>query len=232
MPPSPGETLEAVTLIFRALDPGKIDRMFSGRMSGQANQVRRLAAGALYYVGAADFDLVARLLDFGFTAGTGGGGGAASTIYEYQDMPRAIRDPWEATVRNLAYFWRNTPGRRRHEKAGVIAWASLPEIVKYVADNHWQRKIIVTGPMLQRLRAIAALDVYQPPVWNCPMCRKLERRGLLKRSVQATRKRARAIVCYRINQPGRRLLERADAESRRNLQDDPRADQPHVVAGD
>lgn len=226
MPPSPGETLEAVSLIFRALDVTKINRMFERKTFGQVNQVRRLAAGALYYVGAANYDLTARLLDFADTQR------ATLTIDLYQDMPRAVRDPWESTVRNLAYFWRNEVSRVRHNKAGRIAWANLPEIVKYVADNKWQQRIIITGPMLTRLRMIAGMDRYLPPGWDCPMCRKLDRRRLVKRSVLRTSERKRALLCYRATTTGRRLLERHDAtESQRSLQDDSRANQPHVTAG-
>ena len=225
MPPSPGETLEAVSLIFRALDVTKMNRMYEHKKLGQVNQVRRMAAGALYYVGAANFDLTASLLNFANVQRV------AHTIDLYQDMPRAIRDPWESTVRNLAYFWRNEVSRIRHNQAGRVAWASLPEIVKYVADNRWQQKIIITGPMIVRLRMIAGMDGYQPPGWDCPMCRKLERRRLARRSVLVTSERKRAVMSYRITQVGRRVLGRADgSEPQRSPKDDPGRNRSDAVA--
>jgi hypothetical protein len=217
--------LEAVCLLFRALDETQINRMFQANAPGAHNQIRTMAAGALYYVGAADYNLAAALLNFTSRHNV------TKSINRYQDLPRAIRDPWEETVRELAYFWRNEPNKAQHKRAGVVAWNRLPEIVKWVADNRWQRKIIITGPMLTRLRMIGGLAKYEPPGWDCPMCRKLERRELLNRSVLSTRKRARAILCYRINAAGRRILERLDAaKPQRSRTDDQRADRPDAAA--
>ena len=211
MPPSPGVTLEAVTLIYHAADPTKIPRMYRPRHSGDTNQARRFAAGALYYVGACDYALTAELLNFLNPQRVSG------QVNKYQDMPRAIREPWEQAVRELAYCWRNEHRKKQQKLAAKKAWNGLPEIVKYVLDNNWQRKAVVTGPMLKRLRMINGLPKYEPPVWDCPMCRKLERRGLLNRTVLATRKRARAILCYRINTAGRRLLELFDATKQQRI---------------
>lgn len=204
-PPTPGEVLESVCLIIRGWDEKEIPKLFSFN-SHSPSRVRVMAIGVLYYVGGATRLHTGRLLNYKSPDGVN------NAIRAYADMPRAVRDPWEDAVRKLAYFWRNDPDSKRHAAAARVTWNRLPEIVKFIVDSRWQRKIVVTGPMIDRLRKITGMSKpYEPPDWDCPMCRKLERRGLLIRRVRHTETRKRAILRYRATVAGRRLLEQLDA---------------------
>lgn len=213
--PTSGQTLESVFHILNAWHPEAAERLYVE--NAKRERVRIMVTGALFYVGAAGVILIARLLHCERKI-------VHEMVQQYEDAPRIIKDPWEQSVRNMAYIVRDEPDTKLHKMYAGKIWRGMPEHVKWALDPDFRQKIVVTGAMIDKLREVAAASPKRfEPGFACTMCRKLYRARLVSRLVRLTSVRKVPIIGYQITDKGLVVLRGLDEnQQRRNQGDDPK----------